>query len=103
MKKGGFVVGKNWLGKFPLNDDTKKNWASRIIALNNKQQQQRLCRDARSSLSRRGIARARLPRRARTSSVVSREVVALLLFFFRESKRERKKGKNDNLSGGVPL
>ena len=25
-------------------------------------------------------------------------------FFFRESKkRERKKGKNDNLSGGVPL
>jgi len=89
-----------------LNDDTKKNWASRISIeqqqQQQQQQQQRLCRDARSSLSRRGIARARLARRERTSSVVSREVVALL-FFFRESKRERKKGKNDNLSGGVPL
>jgi len=47
---------------------------------------------ARAAASTRAHLLRRLARGRRSSS-----------FFFRESKRERKKGKNDNLSGGVPL
>ena len=102
VKKGGFVVVKNWLGKFPLNDDTKKNWASRISIEQQTTTTTSVPRRAlefespwdraRAAGSTRAHLLRRLARGRRSSS-----------FFFRESKRERKKGKNDNLSGGVPL